>query len=158
MPAPDPAQVAAWIVAAVAGGAAAFERIRNAKHARQREESADLVSDAKAQAERAEMHAKLADEYKRLFEKEHAELQAYRDYVHDKQQKDQALLAASQERIQELQARPDFSDLFEHLKSQSDVSVKILAGMERQQEGTKEILSAIKTLVERSHPITPSPP
>lgn len=148
MPAPDAtlvSQIAAYSMAVLMGGAAAFERMRNAKQAQKRDENAEAISDAKKHQERANAMAGLAEEWKKLFEQTHSELNAYRDYVHEKQQKDQLLLSASQERIQELQARPDFSDLFDHLKTQSDVSVQILAGM-------KEVLTSIKTLVERSEP------
>lgn len=137
----DPTLVASWIVGGFATIAAVFERVRNIKVASKREENAEAVSDAKRYQERGDLMSKLADEYKIKLEAEHKEHMAYRDWAHEKANKDQALLANSQDKIIELQARPDFTDLFEHLKNQSDTSVKILLGI-------GDILNSVRTLVE----------
>lgn len=146
----DPVAVVAGIYGVLATAAAAFERIRNAKNAAKRDENAELVSDAKKEAERAQIHSNRADEYKALWEREHAEYNAYRLATHKKSSDDQSTLLKAQERIAELQSRPDFSDLFEHLKAQSDLTVKIMEAMKEQQSDTREVLSAIKTLVEQT--------
>lgn len=149
----EPAQAGAWIVAAVCGGAAAFERLNNIRVRRKHEQNAEAISDARKHQERAEVMGKLADDYKALFEREHAELTKYRNEVHEKARKDVDLMMKKDERIMELQARPDFTDLFahleaqaDHMRAQSDVSVRILAGMEK-------MLDSIKLLVERTAPL-----
>lgn len=135
-----PDQIGAWVTAALMAGAAAFERIRNAKHVKKRDDNQAIVSEAKAFQEKADIHAKLSTEYKERWEAEHEEFNKYRDYVHDKQNKDQENLTKAEFKISELMARPDFSDLFKHLEKQADVSTEIL-------ESLREMMQILKSKI-----------
>lgn len=136
----NPDQIGAWITAAIMGLVAAFERVRNMRASKKREENTELLSDSKAFKTRGDAMAALAEEWKNRWDKEHGEYNSYRDWVHKKGQEDQIVLSAAQLKISELQARPDFSDLFDHLKHQSDVSVQILKGIESMLEMMKRLL------------------
>lgn len=137
----SPDQIGAYIFAVIGGGVAWFERSRSVKQRDKLDLCSEAVSDAKKHQERADLMGKLADDYKHRFEVEHKEFNDYRDYAHNKGNKDQETLLKFQEKVNELQARPDFSDLFEHLKQQSDISVKILDGMGKVLEAIKELLA-----------------
>lgn len=121
------------------------EKWKNTKKDNKTQEEAELVSDAKKFQERGDTMAKLADEWKERYQAEHTEFNTYRDYAHGKAAQDQAVVFKLNERVAELQAKPDYSDLFDHMKRQSDMTVAILSSIET-------LASSIKTLVQRHEP------
>jgi len=141
-----PDQIAAWITAGVASLFAGFERARNFYAAKKRGVDTDLLTDSKAFKTRGDAMASLAEEWKVRWDKEHEEYNKYREWVHTKTQEDQKILTGAQLKILELQARPDLSDLFDHLRSQSDMSVEILKGIESMLGMMKELLEQDRQL------------
>lgn len=130
----DSGTATAWGVAVGSFTMAVFERIKNSKKVERSDADKQTLSLAHASEERARIHQQIADDYKTLLEKERLEHKATRDFWHDENGKNQALLGAANLKVMELQDRPDLRDILSILKTQS--------------EGIKEIL----LLLARTHP------
>lgn len=126
----DPNVLGGYIFATVASAYAAYQSWRSHIVAKKQDESSEAISDAQAQAARAAMYQKIAEENRALYEREHKELSDYRDYVHDKDKETTATHLALHNQIDILQSRPDFSDLFKHLEEQALVQTKILEAVQ----------------------------
>lgn len=129
----DPTATGAWIVAVITSAAAVFERTRSSKVQKRTEADDETLSLAKASQARGDMMGKIAEEYKELLEQERVEHKKTREYWHDENDKAQALVAASNLKVIELQDRPDLRDIIIALKTQG-------VAIHEQGEGIKEIL------------------
>lgn len=129
----SPEQTAAYITASVFALAAGYERFRSNKTIKKSETESDTLSDAKAYQQRGDLMAKMATEYKELYEKEANEHIKTRDFWHTKAGEHQVAISLCQDRILELQGRPDLTDIVNCIKMQSE-SIKELG------EGIKQIL------------------
>lgn len=100
-----------YIVSVVCAIAAGLERYRASKVATKTQQEKEVISQAKAQEERGNLYAKMANEYKDLLEKEYAAHEATRIYHHKKAGDDQAKLDRCFERCTELQAKTDITKI-----------------------------------------------
>lgn len=129
----DPTATGAWIVAAITSGMAVFERVKSSKVQKKTATEDETLSLAKASQERGNMLGKMAEEWKALLEQERLDHKKTRDYWHDENGKAQALLAAANLKVLELQDRPDLRDIIDALKMQGEA-------IKEQSEGIREIL------------------
>lgn len=141
----DPAQAGGYVVAFLIGCDAAYQRYRSHKQSKKHDENKEAISDAQAQAARAAMYQKMADENRALYEREHKELSDYREYVHEKDQKATAVNLSLHNQIDQLQSRPDFTDLFKHLEEQALVQTQIL-------QAVQGMVAMMSKLLETKHP------
>lgn len=125
------------VVTIVAFLAAVFERFRSRKKEIKSEAEKDLLSDAKRLQERAELLGRLADDNASNFKKEQEEHQKTRLFWHNKASDFQADLARCQERMTELQERPDYSEIVEQIKVQSQTNHEIL-------EAIRQVVNIVK--------------
>lgn len=130
---PDPVVASGWGVAFVTFIMAAFERYKNHKAQAKRETKAageaELLSDAKMHAERADILRKLADDNLVLYKQEHEEHKRTRDFWHEKSGEFQATLTTCQEKLADFQARPDLTKVMQSIEANSETSVQILKGI-----------------------------
>jgi hypothetical protein len=131
-----PDQAAAYISAIIFAVAAGYERFRSNKVVTKTATDDAVLSDAKRQEERGNLMAKMADEYRSLYSKEAEEHIKTREFWHSKQGDHQTNLSKCQEKILELQARPDLTDILTSIRAQGEVSLQIL-------EGIREVLQHI---------------
>jgi hypothetical protein len=127
----DVDKVASYIVAAIALGAAVFERLKASKKSAKTEAEQTLLSDAKMHEERAKMFQEVADQNKSLYIAEREEHQKTREYWHEKATEYQKTLSGCQERLAEFQAQPNFSEIVRFIQQQAETSTKILRGIEQ---------------------------
>lgn len=105
----------------------------------QRLSSDDL---AKSNLEVASAYKARADEWKGEYDRQHAEIMAYRDWVHEKAKKDQAEYLSVVKENESLKARTDLSPVIEHMFQQTENSAKIL-------DVLTKLTTAIDTLTDK---------
>lgn len=137
MTAPD--QLVGWVAGAIGFCMAVYERLRTSKKQDKTEAEQELVSDAKRQQERANLLGKSADENLELFKKEQAEHQRTRDFWHEKSGEFQNTLSKCQDKLAEVSARPDYSEMLLLLKKQGEHIERMLKVLER-----PEILASLQ--------------
>lgn len=141
-------QVAPWAAAFFASLFAGYERYQNSKaqakatnialvKEEKTQQEQDLLSDAKRLQERADLLGKLADDNATLFRAEQAAHKETREYWHAKGTEFQLSLSTCQDKLQEMQQRPDYSDILELIKQQAEISNQTLSAI-------KEVLTLIK--------------
>lgn len=127
--------------------AAGYERFRKDKRERKTQAEQDVVNDAKLFQERATILAKLAEDNAKLYETEHEEHKKTRLYWHAKANDFQATLSSCQDKLTEVQLRPDYTDLAKMIETQSETSTTILRAIQ-------EVVGLLKTQIQ--HPTRPS--
>lgn len=133
-------QITAYVLGGIGLIAAIIERWNAARRAAKTETETELLSDAKMHRDRATMLQKTAEENLALYHSEREEHQKTREYWHSKASEFQASLLVAQEKIAELTARPDLTDILNIIKGQSNTSLEILRGIQ-------QILTAIETRI-----------
>lgn len=137
-------------MAAVMGGAAAFERFRSYKSARKAEASQERAAEAETkQAAHNEIVAakntliELAKETSKKQEEryiaEHEELVAYRKEVHERQAITQATLLKQAEEIAVLNTKTDMTPVLQFIPEQREINAQVL-------ESFKVVLTELKRL------------
>lgn len=114
MTTPSADQIFAYCASATFALMAGFERFKALRTKKKTDQENAVVSDAKRLEERANLMAKMADDYKLLLEKEYTAHQATRDYWHAKANDFQAELAKCNENCADLKSKTDISKI-EHL-------------------------------------------
>lgn len=138
----SPDQITAYVAGGVGVVVALISAIRDMRRRAKTETESELLSDAKMHRDRAAMLQKTAEENLALYFSEREEHKKTRDYWHSKASEFQASLLVAQEKIAELTARPDLSDILNCIKSQSTMSTEILNGI-------KQILTTIENRIIR---------
>lgn len=136
----SPDQITAYVVGALGSIVAVVTYVRDMRRQAKTDTESELLSDAKMHRDRATMLQKTAEENLSLYYGEREEHKKTRDYWHSKASEFQASLLVAQEKIAELTARPDLTDILRCIENQSRMSTEIL-------DGIKQILLTIETHV-----------
>lgn len=134
-------QVTAYGTAAIVAVLAAIDKWRTTKRATKTDEEATLVSEAKMYRARGDDAISLAEEYRQRLAKEHQEFNDYRKFQHEKAKEDQAKMFSLSEEITKLNMKPDYGELFEHVKGQTEMQVKVLQGIESIAQSIKDYVT-----------------
>lgn len=131
-----PTQATPWIIGAIGGGLALFERLRNIKLT-----GASLVTAAKDELIKVEKAEKEA--WKERYDALNAQYLGYREETHKKTEADNSRLLLLQEEVGSLRAKTDMSPVLKILEEQA---ASFAESREAQSKINAEVLKGLQTL------------
>lgn len=151
----DPATAAGigGSIAGFFGGIYGYIQQRKAKAATEQANSATEIAHrtaseefARSQSELLASYQSMSNDWKNRYEIEHAELQKYREYVHDKNKKDQETMLRLTEENADLRARTDLTPIVEQLKQQARTNEELGATLGKLTQAVTILLDRISHL------------
>lgn len=126
-------QSATWVATAIVFALSVLDKVKSSKERNRVQKDTELLSESQMWKSKAEIMKTASEDNLKLYQAEREEHKKTRDYWHEKSSEFQTTLSKCQDKLLELEHRPNLTEVMRSIEHTAELSGKIL-------EGIKEII------------------